>query len=63
MQTPMNPDGSEIGPLVMTPEGEQWCQENVIDKGYNIDWATREIFDPETGERHGTVPTSLPRVL
>jgi hypothetical protein len=59
---PVNPDGSEIGPLVMTPEGEQWCQENVIDKGRYINWGTREIFDPETGEIFGTVPKSLPRM-
>jgi hypothetical protein len=57
-----NPDGSDAGPLYATPEAERWLQENVADRGLVIDWGTREIFDPETGEVHGTVPRSFPRM-
>ena len=57
-----NPDGSEIGPLHVSPEGERWIQENVIDKGYYIDWGSRMVFDAETGEDIMPVPTSLPRM-
>lgn len=58
-----NPDGSDIGPLYATPEGDRWLQENVTDRGYVIDWGTREYFDPETGEVKGIVPTSVPRII
>lgn len=58
-----NPDGSEIGPLYVSPEGKQWIQENVFDQGLYIDWGTREIYDAETGEVKGTVPTSVPRMI
>lgn len=60
---PQNPDGSDIGPLYLSPEAEQWVNDNVVDQGYMIDWGTREIFDPETGEVKGTVPTSIPRMI
>jgi hypothetical protein len=62
-QGPRNPDGSEIGPLYVSPEGKQWIQENVYDQGLYIDWGTREIFDADTGEVKGTVPTSVPRMI
>lgn len=58
-----NPDGSDIGPLNMSPEGEKWVNENVIQPGYVIDWGTREIIDPYTGEVKGTVPASVPRMI
>lgn len=57
-----NPDGSDIGPLYMSPEAERWVQENVIDHGYAIDWVTREILD-RNGEVKGTVPTEIPRIV
>lgn len=60
---PENPDGAEAGPLRLTPEAETWIDQNVLDQGYLIDWGTREIFDPETGEVKGTVPTSFPRMI
>lgn len=60
---PRNPDGSDIGPLYLSPEADRWVQENVIDQGWMIDWGNREIFDPNTGEVKGTVPTSVPRMI
>lgn len=60
---PQNPDGSELGPLYVSPEGKVWIQENVYDRGLFIDWGTREIYDAETGEVKGTVPTSVPRMI
>lgn len=58
-----NPDGSDIGPLYATPEGDQWLQQNVTDQGLVIDWGNREIFDPKTGEVKGTVPKFVPRMI
>lgn len=58
-----NPDGAEIGPLYVSPEGKRWIQENVFDQGLTIDWGTREIYDGETGEVKGTVPMSVPRMI
>ena len=57
-----NPDGSEAGPLYLTPEAEQWLNENVWDRGLVVDWGTREIFDPNTGEVKGIVPRTFPRM-
>lgn len=62
-ELPTNPDGSDIGPLYLSPEAEQWVESNVTAPGYVIDWGTREIIDPETGEVKGTVPTSIPRMV
>ena len=62
-ELPTNPDGSDIGPLHLSPDAERWVQQNVTDFGYVIDWGTREIIDPETGEVKGTVPTSVPRLV
>lgn len=59
---PVNPDGSDIGPLYLSPDAEAWVMQNVIDPGYVIDWGTRRILDPDTGETKGTVPTSVPRM-
>ena len=58
-----NPDGSDAGPLYASPEAERWLQENVADKGLVIDWGTREIFDPETGEVKGIVPKFFDRMM
>lgn len=60
---PANPDGSDDGPLRLSPEGERWINQNVVDHGYVIDWGTREIVDPESGEVKGTVPQSFPRMI
>lgn len=60
---PQNPDGSEIGPLYLSPAAEAWIEENVTRHGWYIDWGNREIFDADTGEVKGTVPTELPRML
>lgn len=60
---PHNPDGSDIGPLYLSPEAEQWVSQNVTDYGYVIDWGTREVIDPNTGEVKGSVPTSVPRMI
>lgn len=59
----VNPDGSDIGPLYLSPDAERWVQQNITDFGYVIDWGTREIIDPNTGEVKGTVPTSVPRMI
>lgn len=58
-----NPDGSEIGPMYQSPEGKQWLEENVYDQGWIVDWGSRDILDPNTGEIKGTVPTSVPRMI
>jgi hypothetical protein len=58
-----NPDGSEIGPLQVSVEGQQWIEENVYRPGFVIDWGTREIIDPDTGEVRGTVPRSVPKMV
>lgn len=60
---PQNPDGSDIGPLYLSPEAEDWVEKNVTDFGYVIDWGTREIIDPNTSEVKGTVPTAIPRMI
>lgn len=57
-----NPGGEEAGGLYVSPEAEQWLQINVVDKGLFVDWGTREIYDPETGEVFGTVPTHFPKM-
>lgn len=59
----IKPGEEEAGPLRVSPEANEWIQRNVTDHGYLIDWGNREIFDPETGEVHGTVPTSFPRMV
>lgn len=59
---PRNPDGSDIGPLYLSPDAERWIQQNVTDFGYIIDWGTREIVDTDTGEVKGIIPTSVPRM-
>jgi len=58
-----NPDGSEAGPLYLSPEANEWVERNVYDSGYIIDWGSREILDPNTGEVKGTVPTRFPRMM
>lgn len=58
----VEPGEEEAGPLKLTPEAETWIKMNVLDRGYVIDWGTREIVDPHTGEVKGTVPTSFPRM-
>jgi hypothetical protein len=58
-----NPDGSDAGPLYLSPDAERWINQNVIDRGYRIDWGTREIYDPETGEVKGTVPAVFDRMI
>jgi hypothetical protein len=58
-----NPDGADAGPLYATPEADRWLQENVTDQGLMIDWGTREIFDPNTGEVKGIVPRTFPRMM
>lgn len=60
---PRNPDGSDIGPLYLSPEAEKWVDQNVLEQGYLIDWGRRVIFDPETGDVIGPVPTSIPRMI
>lgn len=57
-----NSDGSEIGPLYLSPDAERWIKENVNDPGYVVDWGTREIIDPEDGSVKGSVPTTVPRL-
>lgn len=57
-----NPDGSELGPLYQSPEGKQWLDEHVYNQGLIVDWGSRDILDPDTGEIRGTVPTSVPRM-
>lgn len=59
---PQNPDGSNIGPLYLSPEAERWIDQNVIDQGYVIDWGTREIINPETGEVKGAIPPTIDRM-
>ena len=59
----IKPGEEEAGPLRVSPEAHEWIVRNVTDHGYLIDWGNREIFDPETGEVHGTVPTSFPRMI
>jgi hypothetical protein len=60
---PQNPGGGEVGPIHFSPEARDWIKQNVIDQDYVIDWGTREIIDPETGEVKGTVPTEVPRMV
>jgi len=57
-----NPDGADAGPLYATPEAAQWLKENVIDRGYFIDWGTYEAFNPDTGDRF-KLPTEYPAML
>jgi hypothetical protein len=59
----VKPGEEEAGPLRVSPEASEWIDRNVLDHGYVIDWGTREIIDPETGESKGTIPTSFPRVV
>lgn len=59
---PPRPGEEQAGPLQLSPEAEQWINRNVIDQGYAIDWGTREIFDPKTGEVKGVVPTTFDRM-
>lgn len=58
-----NPDGSEVGPLYVSPEADRWIKANVYDRGLVVDWGSMEIFDPETGEVKGTVPKSFPKMI
>jgi hypothetical protein len=53
----------DISPLHVTPAGQEWIRRNVIDQDYVIDWGTREVIDPETGEVKGTVPSQVPKVI
>lgn len=59
---PVNPNGEEAGPLYLSPDAQRWVDQNVTDRGYMIDWGTREVFDPETGEVKGTIPPSFDRM-
>lgn len=60
---PVNPDGSEAGPLYLSPDAQRWVDQNVTDHGYVIDWGTREIIDPNTGEVKGTIPATFDRMV
>ena len=62
-ERPVNPDGSDAGPLYLSPDADRWIQQNVTDYGYVIDWGTREIIDPNTGDVKGTVPTAFDRMI
>jgi hypothetical protein len=57
------PGEEEAGPLYTTPEADRWIATNVTDRGYVIDWGTREIIDPATGESHGTIPQKFDRMI
>lgn len=57
------PGEEEAGPLYLSPEAERWVEQNITAPGYVIDWGTREIIDPETGEVKGTVPTTFDRMI
>lgn len=59
---PIRAGEEQAGPLQLSPEAERWIAQNVTDHGYAIDWGTREIFDPNTGEVKGTVPTTFDRI-
>jgi hypothetical protein len=58
-----NPDGSDAGPLYLSPEAEQWVDENIIGPGYVVDWGNRDIIDPNDGSVKGKVPKSFPRMM
>ena len=62
-EMPSNPDGGEAGPLHLSPDAERWVTQNVTDQGYVIDWGTREIIDPETGEVKGMIPATFDRMI
>lgn len=49
----------EANGFYLSPAAEVWIRSHVQDLGYVIDWGTREIIDPNTGEVKGTVPTSF----
>lgn len=57
-----NPDGADAGPLYMTPDAEQWYQENVIDKGWAVDWGSGTIID-EKGRDVMDAPRVFPRKM
>ena len=61
-ERPMNPDGSDLGPMYLSPDARRWVKTEVIDRGYVIDWGTREIYDPETDRVIGPVPSDVPRM-
>ena len=61
---PVLPPGEEeAGPLHLSPDAERWVERNVTDPGYVIDWGTREVIDPNTGEVKGTVPATFDRMI
>jgi hypothetical protein len=62
-ERPVNPDGGDAGPLYLSPDADRWIQQNVTDFGYVIDWGTREIIDPNTGDVKGSVPTTFDRMI
>lgn len=51
-----NPDKADAGPLYMTPEAEQWYEENVIQRGWGTDWGAGMIMD-----EHGNYLMPAPR--
>lgn len=59
----LRPGEEEAGPLYLSPEAQEWVRRNVTDPDYVIDWGTREVIDPDTGEVKGTVPRSFPRMI
>jgi hypothetical protein len=59
----IRPGEEEAGPMYVSPEADRWIGENVRDRGYVIDWGTRRIIDPATGESHGTIPTKFDRMI
>ena len=49
----------EANGLYLSPAAEQWIATNVQRPGWVIDWGTREILDPNTGEVKGRVPVTF----
>lgn len=47
--------------LASNAEMKQWLEENVFSKGWTVDAATGEIYDPETDTVKGKLPTLYPR--
>lgn len=53
-----NPNGEQAGPMYLSPEAKVWMR-NIVQAGFSVDWGTRTIFNPDTGEEY-PVPDSFP---
>ena len=57
-----NPDGADIGPQYISPQGARWIEENLWDQGLSADIGLGVIIGPD-GQVVGELPKFIPRMM